>query len=34
MAAIYARWIKAGKMTLEDVPEKWRDQVVDLLKEA
>ena len=33
MAAIYARWIKAGKMTLEDVPEKWRDQVEFLLKE-
>lgn len=32
MAAIYARWIKAGKMTLEDVPEKWRDQVAALLK--
>lgn len=33
MASIYARWIKAGKMTLEDVPEKWRDQVEFLLKE-
>lgn len=33
MAAIYARWIKAGKMTLDDVPEKWHDQVEDLLKE-
>ena len=33
MASIYARWIKAGKMTLEDVPEKWRDQVTELLKE-
>ena len=33
MAAIYARWIKAGKMTLEDVPEKWRDQVEFLLRE-
>ena len=33
MAAIYARWIKAGKMTLEDVPEKWRDQVEALLEE-
>ena len=32
MAAIYARWIKAGKMTLEDVPEKWHDQVAALLK--
>lgn len=34
MAAIYARWIKAGKMTLDDVPEKWRDQVEFLLKEG
>lgn len=33
MAAIYARWIKAGKMTLDDVPEKWRAQVAKLLKE-
>ena len=33
MAAIYARWIKAGKITLDDVPEKWHDQVKDLLKE-
>ena len=33
MAAIYARWIKDGKMTLDDVPEKWHDQVKDLLKE-
>ena len=33
MASIYARWIKAGKMTLEDVPEKWRDQVESLLEE-
>jgi hypothetical protein len=33
MASIYARWIKAGKMALEDVPEKWRDQVEALLEE-
>lgn len=33
MAAIYVRWIKVGKMTLEDVPEKWRYQVELLLKE-
>lgn len=30
MAAIYARRIKAGKMTLEEVPEKWRTQVEEL----
>ena len=27
MVAIYVRWIKAGKMTLADVPEKWREEV-------
>lgn len=27
MAAIFARWIKAGKMTIEDVPEHWREAV-------
>lgn len=30
MAAIYVRRIKAGKMTLEEVPEKWRTQVEEL----
>lgn len=27
MVAIYVRWIKAGRITLEDVPEKWREAV-------
>ena len=27
MVNIYVRWIKAGKMTIEDVPERWREQV-------
>ena len=27
MVAIYVRWIQAGRMTIEDVPEKWRDEV-------
>ena len=27
MAAIYVRWIKAGKMTIDDVPDRWRDEV-------
>lgn len=27
MAAIYIRWIKAGRMTLADVPEHWREDV-------
>ena len=33
MVAIYVRWIKAGRMTLADVPEKWRDAVAQALKE-
>ncbi len=32
MAAIYARWIKAGKMTLTDVPERWRAHVAEMLE--
>jgi hypothetical protein len=32
MAAIYARWIKAGKLTLDEVPKKWLSQVEMLLK--
>lgn len=32
MAAIYARWIQARKMTLADVPERWRAQVAEMLK--
>lgn len=31
MAAIYVRWIKAGKMTLEEVPPRWHDEVAELL---
>lgn len=31
MVAIYVRWIKSGKMTLEDVPERWRDAVKSAL---
>ena len=27
MVAIYVRWIKAGKITLEEVPMKWREEV-------
>ena len=33
MAAIYVRWIRAGKMTLQDVPPRWRDEVEALLEE-
>lgn len=33
MAKIYVRRIKAGLMTLEDVPEIWREKVKKLLEE-
>lgn len=31
MAKIYKRWIDAGRMTIDDVPERWREQVRKLL---
>lgn len=31
MARFYAGRIKRGKLTIEDVPEKWRDEVRALL---
>lgn len=31
MAKIYKRWIDAGRMTIDDVPERWRKQVQKLL---
>ena len=34
MAAIYARYIQMGKMTIEDVPQPWRERVENILKEA
>lgn len=33
MAKIYYRRIKAGLMTIDDVPERWRAQVEELLTE-
>ena len=33
MAKIYVRRIKAGLMTLEDVPEIWRAKVKQLLEQ-
>lgn len=33
MVAIYVRRIKAGKMTLEEVSEKWRAEVEEKLSE-
>lgn len=34
MAKIYYRRIMAGEMTLEDVPERWRSAVRELLGEV
>lgn len=31
MVAIYVRWIQAGRMTIEDVPERWKEQVKVML---
>lgn len=31
MAKIYYRWIDAGRMIIDDVPERWREQVQKLL---
>lgn len=33
MVAFYVRRIKAGKMTLEEVPERWREEVRKALEE-
>ena len=33
MAKVYYRLIKAGKITLDDVPERWREEVRRLLEE-
>ena len=27
MVAIYVRWIRAGRMTIDVVPEKWKEEV-------
>ena len=32
MVAIYVRRIRAGMMTLEDVPERWREKVRQALE--
>jgi len=34
MAKLYAKRIRAGKMTLEEVPERWREEVEALLAEG
>ncbi len=33
MVKIYVRKIRAGTMTLEDVPDRWRDAVAAVLAE-
>lgn len=33
MVKIYVRWINAGRMTIDDVPERWRESVAALLEE-
>lgn len=33
MAKIYAQRIKDGKMTINDVPARWREDVKALMKE-
>lgn len=32
MAKLYAKRILQGKMTLEDVPERWREEVREILE--
>ncbi len=33
MVDIYVRWIKAGKMSIDDVPVRWRSAVENKLSE-
>lgn len=33
MAKIYYRRIKEGRMTIDEVPERWREEVEKLLEE-
>lgn len=32
MAKIYARRVREGRMALEDVPQRWREQVREMLE--
>lgn len=34
MAKIYVKKIKAGQMTLDEVPERWREEVRRMLDET
>lgn len=33
MVGVYVRLIQAGRMTLEEVPERWREAVEEALKD-
>lgn len=33
MVAIYVRKIRAGELTIDDVPTRWRDKVISALGE-
>ena len=33
MVAVYVRMIKAGKMTIDDVPLRWREEVRKALEQ-
>lgn len=33
MAKIYVRKIRANEMTIDEVPERWREQVIKMLEE-
>ena len=33
MAHIYARWIKLGRKTIDDVPERWKEETKQILKD-
>lgn len=34
MATIYVRWIREARMTIEDVPARWRDAAIAALEEV
>lgn len=33
MVVIFVRWIRAGRLTIDDVPERWREAVRRALAE-
>ena len=34
MVSIYVRWIREERMTIEDVPARWRETVIAALEEV